>query len=82
MSECTIFEEFLACIGWVPELNRSGCDGHEFEIVGLLGPLDVEDCISTSRERQKHLLSLDVVDVHVVIVALVDSCNISLAWTD
>lgn len=82
LSEGTILEKFLACIGWVPELNRSRGDGDELEIIWLFGPLDVHDGVGACRKSQEHLLSLHVVDVHVVVIAAVDAGDVSLAWTD
>jgi len=82
LSKCTIFVQFLRSISWVPELNRSRGNSNKLEIIWFLGPLNVEDGVSTSRECQKHLLSLYIVNVHVVIVALIYGCHISLTWTD
>lgn len=82
LSEGTILEKFLACICWVPELNRSCSNSDEFKIIWFLGPLDVHDGVSTGGEGQEHLLSLHVVDVHVMVIAAVNAGNVSLAWTD
>ena len=48
LSKSTVFEKLFACIGGVPELNRSCCFSNEFKIIGFLGPLDVENGIGTS----------------------------------
>ena len=42
-SEGSVLEQFLAGVGWVPELDRSRGDSDKFQIVWLLGPLDVVD---------------------------------------
>ena len=82
LTKCTIFEKFLACICWVPELNRSSCHSDKFQIIGFLGPLNVGNGVSTSRKREEHLFSLDVVDIHIVVITLINAGNISLARTD
>jgi len=82
LTESTILEKLLGSISWVPELDGSCGDSNEFQIIWFLGPLDVEDRISSCWEGEEHLLSLYVIDVHVVVVALVNACNVSLAWTD
>lgn len=82
LSKGTVFEKFLASICWVPKLERSSCHSNKLEIIWLLWPLNVEDGISSCRKSQKHLLSLNIVDIHVVIIALINTGNISLAWTN
>jgi len=82
LSESTIFKEFLAGISRVPELDRSTSNSYEFKIIWFLGPLDIEDGIRSSRELKEHLLALNVVNIHSMVIALVNTSNISLAWTD
>ena len=81
-SKSTVLEQLLACISWVPELHWACCHGTKFEIIWFLWPLDIVDRIWTSWKGQKHLLSLHVVNIHGVVITLINSCNISLAWAD
>lgn len=46
-SECSILEKLLGCISRVPKLNGSCGHGNESKIVGLLGPLDVTNWVSS-----------------------------------
>lgn len=82
LSKSTILEQFFTSIGWVPELNRSCRHSNKFQVIWFLGPLDIMDGVSTSWESKKHLFPLNVVDIHVVIIALINSSNISLTWTN
>mmetsp|Transcript_19392 Transcript_19392/g.29768 ORF Transcript_19392/g.29768 Transcript_19392/m.29768 type:complete len:355 (-) Transcript_19392:470-1534(-) len=81
-AEGTVLEKLLAGVGGVPELEGAGGDGDEFEVVCLLGPLNVENGVGTGGQAQQHLLSLNVVDVHGVVVALIDGGHVSLAGGD
>jgi len=40
-SKSTVLEELLAGVGWVPELEGSRGNSDKFEVIWLLGPLDV-----------------------------------------
>ena len=81
-TEGTVSEQLFARVSWVPELKRSRSDRNKFEISRLLGPLNLINRIRSSRELHEHLLSVDIVDVHDVVIALVNSGNILLARTD
>lgn len=81
-SKGTILEQFLTAVSWVPELERSGSHSHEFQIVGFSRPLDVVDGVGTSRNVHQLFVSLNVEDVHDVVVALVNGCDVPLARTD
>jgi hypothetical protein len=82
LAEGAIFEQLLCGICWVPELERSGCDGRESQVVWLFGPLDIFDWIGSRRNLHNLLSSVDVINCHHVIVALIDASNISLARTE
>ena len=80
-TEGTVSEQLFARISWVPELKRSRCDCNKFEIIWLQGPLNLINGIRSSRELHEHLLSVDIVDVHDVVIALVNCGNVLLAWS-
>jgi hypothetical protein len=82
LSEGSIFEQLLCGICWVPELERSGCYGRESQIVWFPRPLDIFNWISSRRNLNNLFSSVDIVNCHHVIVALIDASNISLARTE
>ena len=81
-SKCSILKKLFACISWIPKLDRSGWDCYESKIIWFSWPLDIENSIVTSWKSKEHFFSLDIINVHVMIIALVDSCDISLTWRD
>ena len=82
LSKYSIFEKLFARVSWVPELNRTGCDGHKSQIILLFRPLNIGHCICTCRHLHQDLLSLHVEYGHVVLVTSINCGNIALARTD
>jgi hypothetical protein len=66
----------------MPKLKGSSRNCNESQIVIFLGPLDITDGIGSSRDGYNSLFLVDIVDTHVVIIALINTSNISAAWTD
>ncbi len=81
-SKCSILKKFFACISWIPELNRSSRNSNKSKIIWFSRPLDVKNSIVSCWKLKKHFFSLDIINVHCMLIALVNSCNISLARTD
>ena len=82
LPEGSVFEQLLSGICWVPELERSACYRWESQIVWFFRPLDILDWISSRRNLNNLFSSVDVINCHHVIVALINASNVSLARTE
>jgi len=81
-SKSSVLKKLFACISWIPKLDRSGWDCYKSKIIWFSWPLDIENSIVTSWKSKEHFFSLNIINVHIMIIALVNSCDISLAWRD
>lgn len=82
LAESTLLRKSLGHVSGVPELDFLETDGDKAEVVGALGPGDVENSFFGSFNVKKLLLSLDVVDGHSVVVVQVNTGHISFARRD
>jgi len=80
LTECTVLKKFLCGISWVPELKRSSSNSNKSQIVLFLRPLNINNLISTSRDRYNSFLLIDVENAHVMVVTLIHNSNISATW--
>lgn len=80
LTECTVLKKFLSGICWVPELKRSSSNSNKSQIVLFLRPLNINNLISTSRDRYNSFLLIDVENAHVMVVTLIYNSNISATW--
>jgi hypothetical protein len=77
--EDSLLLELLGHISGVPEVDLLGRPGCKSEVVGSLGPLDAHHGVFRALHVQQLLLSLNIVNGHVVVVVLVNTGYISTA---
>jgi len=78
----TLLLEFLGNISGVPEVHLLGRPSSESEVVSSLGPLDAHDGVFGALHMKELLLSLNVVDRNIVVVVLVDACDVAATGGD